>query len=231
MKSVLLRLDAPMQAWGTQSRFEERDTDAEPSKSGVVGLVGAALGMPRSDKGLLARLAALDMVVRVDREGTVLRDYHTAGGGKFCGREYGVARDDGKLVTVVTYRYYLADAAFLVALAGDDVLVTDIARALNNPVFPIFLGRKAFVPAAPIAEEAEPVDGSPLDVLKAHPYKRQPVVREEKDIERKSLRFVVECGPEGKPRSDLPLSFEPYNRSWAIRYVKNEWHEVPIAKD
>ena len=98
MSTLLLRLAGPMQSWGTQSRFEERDTDADPSKSGVLGLVGAAMGVARDDMGAIARLAGLTMAVRVDREGTVLRDYHTAGGGRWSGREYGVANAEGKLV-------------------------------------------------------------------------------------------------------------------------------------
>src|SRR5690606_33869407 len=77
---LLLLLSGPMQSWGTQSRFAHRDTDFEPSKSGVLGLVGSALGMSRDDDDLLQALASLKMGVRVDREGRILRDYHTAGG-------------------------------------------------------------------------------------------------------------------------------------------------------
>ncbi|MGH9945529.1 MAG: type I-E CRISPR-associated protein Cas5/CasD, partial [Pyrinomonadaceae bacterium] len=89
-RTLLLRLAGPMQSWGAQSRFREREAGREPSKSGVVGLLCAALGKPRDegngDDGngdkfpALARLAALRMGVRVDREGALLRDYHTAGG-------------------------------------------------------------------------------------------------------------------------------------------------------
>jgi CRISPR system Cascade subunit CasD len=39
MAVLLLRLAGPMQAWGTQSRFVNRDTELEPSKSGVIGLL------------------------------------------------------------------------------------------------------------------------------------------------------------------------------------------------
>ena len=76
MSVLLMRLSGPMQAWGVQSRFGVRDTTREPSKSGVVGLLAAALGRPRD--AAIDDLAALRMGVRVDREGTLLRDYHTA---------------------------------------------------------------------------------------------------------------------------------------------------------
>jgi CRISPR system Cascade subunit CasD len=49
MPTLLLRLVGPMQSWGTTSRFDQRDTGKEPSKSGVIGLVAAALGIDREN--------------------------------------------------------------------------------------------------------------------------------------------------------------------------------------
>jgi len=43
MPTLLLRLAGPMQSWGLSSRFTIRDTSLEPSKSGVLGLLCAAL--------------------------------------------------------------------------------------------------------------------------------------------------------------------------------------------
>lgn len=142
MHTLLLRLAGPMQSWGTQSRFLERDTGMEPSKSGVIGLVCAALGRPRTAS--VDDLAALTMGVRVDREGTLRRDYHTA--------EDVVRADGSRGGTVVSNRYYLADADFLVALAGADLaLLEQIDAALAAPHWPLSLGRKAFVPGVPVS--------------------------------------------------------------------------------
>ena len=44
MSTLLLRLAGPLQAWGNDSKFETRRTGREPSKSGVIGLLAAALG-------------------------------------------------------------------------------------------------------------------------------------------------------------------------------------------
>src|SRR5262245_45694114 len=87
MGTLLLRLAGPMQSWGTDSRFSVRDTGLEPSKSGVIGLLCAALGKPRVEQPgdgqpTLAKLSALRMGVRVDREGVMRRDFHTAGGSR-----------------------------------------------------------------------------------------------------------------------------------------------------
>jgi len=212
MKSVLIRLEGPLQSWGTQGRFGIRDTDLEPSKSGVIGLVAAALGMPRENHATLARLAALEMGVRVDREGTLLRDYHTAGGGVFRGKPHGVA---GTNDPVTTQRYYLCDASFLVALGSqDEVLIQELAQALAYPVWSLFLGRKSCVPS--VAPLAGVRDGAPADVLRREPLPEGAA---------RSLRLVVECGPGAGavPRNDVPLSFALYERRHVRRFVRSEW--------
>jgi CRISPR system Cascade subunit CasD len=154
--TLLLRLAGPMQSWGLDSRFDQRDTGLEPSKSGVLGLVCAALGKPRDDQAgplpSLAQLASLKMGVRVLREGTLRVDFQTAGGGEFPGRKsYGVWKASGSPGgTVVSPRHYLADADFLVGLEGPLPLLRQIEEALNNPVWQLSLGRKSYVPTLPV---------------------------------------------------------------------------------
>jgi CRISPR system Cascade subunit CasD len=158
MSTLLLRLSGPMQSWGTSSRFRFRETGLEPSKSGVIGLICAALGKPRQEIPdhattfpTLAELTRLRMGVRVDRPGEVRRDFQTAGGSHRQGESYGVINANGnQLVTVLSDRYYLSDASFLVGLEGDLALLERIDAALRTPVWPLSLGRKAFVPGAPV---------------------------------------------------------------------------------
>jgi CRISPR system Cascade subunit CasD len=217
VSTLLLRLAGPMQSWGTQSRFATRDTDREPSKSGVIGLLCAALGRPR--EAPLDDLAALRMGVRVDREGVVQVDYHTAGGSHRRDQVYGVARADGSLETVPSRRYYLADASFLVGLEGDDALLRQLDRALAAPVWPLSLGRKSFVPGVPVALPADPPDGPGLrplplaEALRAYPWPSPSPG---------PLRFVLD-DPDGKPvavRTDVPLSFAPGRRAFTVRHVR-----------
>ena len=79
MAVLLLRLSAPLQAWGTEnSKFEIRKTGREPSKSGIVGLLAAALGIRRNEPEKLRELNALRIGVRIDRAGKLLRDFHMA---------------------------------------------------------------------------------------------------------------------------------------------------------
>ena len=121
MSTLLMRLAGPMQSWGTQSRFTMRDTGREPSKSGVIGLLCAALGRGRAEP--LDDLATLRMGVRVDSPGVMKLDYHTAGGGRLPGgHPYGVRRaSGGSGDTVLSNRYYLADADFLVGIESEDI--------------------------------------------------------------------------------------------------------------
>ena len=79
MATLLLRLAAPLQSWGADSKFETRKTEREPTKSGVIGLLAAALGLRRDDDAGLQPLCGLRFGVRIDREGELLVDFHTAG--------------------------------------------------------------------------------------------------------------------------------------------------------
>lgn len=173
--TLLLRLEGPMQSWGYRSRFDYRDTALEPTRSGVVGLICAAMGIPRDAD--ISRFDTLRMGVRVDGDGRVERDYHTA-------LDVIKADASGK-DTVVSRRDYLAGASFVVGLQSNDRgLLDDIARALRSPAWILFLGRKAFPLATPpLRPEDGPVVGTLEDhLLGAHSDKR--VVLESVDGER-----------------------------------------------
>lgn len=234
MNTLLLRLAGPMQSWGTQSRFTVRDTGMEPSKSGIIGLLCAALGRPRSAP--VADLAALRMGVRVDHEGSPRVDYHTAGGTHRRGDGYGVAQVGGGVRTVVSRRYYLADADFLVGLESDDEnVLLQLDRALAAPVWPLYLGRKSFVPGTPVRlPDIEPMgpglrQGQLQDVLGAYPWPEGLPPGNESSVP-KQLRLVCDAADgdaDAEVRQDVPLSFE--SRQFAVRYVTTTWIPQPEA--
>lgn len=205
MNTLLLRLSGPMQSWGVQSRFSVRDSGLEPSKSGVLGLVCAALGIDRSDDASLASLAALKMGVRVDREGMLKVDFHTA---------LNVLKASGGIKeTEPSNRYYLADALFLVGLEGSDLdLLKRIQAALQSPRWPLFLGRKAFVPGEPIWLHDGLRPGAVLDTaLRQYPFLGRGQPGE------KGLRAVYEDPAGTYVRADQPISFG--ERRFAYRRV------------
>lgn len=223
MHTLLVRLAGPMQSWGTQSRFVERDTGQEPSKSGVLGLVCAALGRRREES--VDDLAALRMGVRVDREGVMRRDFHSA---------LEVAKaDGGKPGTVVSQRYYLADADFLVGLCGEDLdLLTRIDAALAAPRWPLFLGRKAFVPGMPpqlpgggMRTNLQLAEALKSEVWTARPGERnRPAPRH--------LRAVLETSnPHDERRHDQLAPGATFaDRQFMPRFVLTEyWEGIPVG--
>lgn len=216
MNTLLLRLAGPMQSWGTQSRFSHRDTGLEPSKSGVSGLLCAALGRERAQP--VDDLAALRMGVRVDREGAVRTDYHTAGGTHRRGERYGVARADGTAGgTVVSRRDYLADADFLVGLEGENiVLLRQLAAALAQPHWPLSLGRKAFVPSVPIGLPGGGLcpDHDLLAALTAAPWP---------DGEERRFVLEVAAGMGHEVRADQPVGAAFAERRFLPRHVETRF--------
>jgi len=223
MNALVLRLAGPLQSWGTQSRLEIRDTAREPSKSGVVGLLAAALGRPRS--AAIDDLLALRMLVRVDSPGTVHRDYQTAGGGSIPGhKRYGVAKASGGAPsTVLSSRYYLCDADFRVALEGPDgSFLQRLADAVCAPRWPLFLGRKAFVPNPDLLCGVH-LNTTGLDALRREPWCETTAngVRPER------LKYVIELpttDAEGEIRHDSVGRFD--RRDYSLRRVRIEWHSL-----
>lgn len=219
-QTLLLRLAGPMQSWGTQSRFSIRDTGLEPSKSGVFGLLCAALGAPRDDEETLQRLRdGLMMGVRVDREGVMKKDFHTA-------KDVAKASGSGTKDTEISDRWYLADADFLVGLESEDeALLLALNKALAKPVWQISLGRKSFVPSAPIRELEAPLPMSLREALEKYVWKTD---RKEEAPARLRVAVDAEAADDNwqaEIRQDVPLSFA--SRSFTIRHVKTGFIETP----
>ncbi len=159
---LALLLDGPTQSRGHASRFERRTTALHPTRSAIVGLIAAALGIDKhgpDEAAQLARFAALRVTTvkldKRDRRGTDLpiqrlEDYHTVTGIR---RASGKVDDDA---TVQTYRHYLLDARFGVLLEGPAALLEEIAAALANPKWGVWLGRKCCLPASPVLVTVAP---------------------------------------------------------------------------
>jgi CRISPR system Cascade subunit CasD len=150
-KHAILVLEGPMQSWGLQGKFDHRDTATLPTKSGVVGLICAALGVERDDRDHIAEIASFDISVITLKRGVMMTDYHTVG----CGHE----REDSRVLKaekgstqVVTHRDYLADAAFVVVVSGLAELIDRCSSALDNPKWGGYLGRRSCIPSRPVLE-------------------------------------------------------------------------------
>ena len=196
MSTLLLRLAAPLQSWGAESKFERRATGREPTKSGVIGLVAAALGRRRDES--IEDLATLKFGVRIDKPGQIMVDFHTARSSK---------------QTYVTRRYYLEDASFLVGLEGERDLLYRLEHAINTPFFPLFLGRRSCPPTGRIC-----IGVRDLPLVDALQNEISTVTGE--DTIPESLPLLLDSDETGAYRQrDLPVSFNPMHRKFSYRYI------------
>ena len=229
---LFLRLEGALQSWGEDSRWTVRRTRAEPTKSGVIGVLATALGYGAEADEQIARLGReLLLGVRVDRAGSPLRDYHTVVGGVLSA-EGKIKRNaaTGLPETVVSERYYLADASFLAALTGPRELLDQLHAALEAPVWPPFLGRKSCPPSLPLwpawsgsGRRSRGEFAGLWEALEAAPLLDHPGPGRREDPGR-TRRVVVEL-PRGatddrgalSSRRDVPVSF--VRRQFVTRYV------------
>ena len=197
MSTLLLRLAAPLQAWGAESKFERRGTGREPTKSGVIGMLAAALGRQRDES--LDDLSSLKFGVRVDKPGQIMKDFHTA---------------ESTKQTYVTTRYYIEDAIFLVGLEGDEEFLRILEAAVLSPLFPLFLGRRSCPPTGRISLGLR--EKSLRDALQEEPslvesHGGSPIM------------LYMDTDEVGFYRQrDLPISFNPQHRKFAYRYICSE---------
>jgi CRISPR system Cascade subunit CasD len=225
MPTLLLRLVGPMQSWGTTSRFDQRDTGKEPSKSGVVGLMAAAMGIDRANWFDLAPLTRLSMGTRHDRSGVPRRDYQTAG----CAASDTIIRADGTQAKegVVSQRFYIADAAFLVGVSCDERSALErVYAALRDPVWPLALGRRSYVPSESIWMEDGLQDAPLRDVLVQWPWIASP--RNGEQLPEKLLISFESDDESGVLRMDQLLSSFA-ERRFSARFVRSEW--IPFPKE
>lgn len=203
--TLILRLAGPLQAWGSSSRFSSRMTEREPTKSGVMGLMAAALGRRREED--VEDLTSFKFGVRIDQGGTVISDFHTAH--TFDGRQ-----------SFVSKRYYLADAIFLVGLEGEYELLEEIHQAVLQPVFPIFLGRRSCPPSGAVSLGIRK-DIALKEALQIEPWAASEWYRKKQGTQVR-LEVVIDAKPNQKgsfERNDMPVSFSQIHRTYNRRSV------------
>lgn len=152
--SLALLLDGPLQSWGFSSRFQRRTTELHPTKSGVIGMICAAMGLAKGsdeERDMLPQLAELKMTSiaiprKVQGDAMPVRrldDFHTVLNTR---RAIGRMSDDA----VITRRQYLLDARFGVIFEGDGIVLGRAATALQDPIWGLWFGRKSCIPADPV---------------------------------------------------------------------------------
>lgn len=226
-KSYLaLRLEGPLQSWGFDSQYNRRNTGLMPTKSAIAGICCAALGLPRGsdeEREFLVKFAEVRMTaIAIPRKGVKkelpvrrLQDYHTV---------QNTMKADGKIKDChITHRQYLTDASFGVLLEGSSPLLKQIADALANPIWGIWLGRKTCIPSAPVLAGLKDNRDDALRLLigtqgaqQAAPLPESFTIQEE-----------VENFADGRDSlPDTPVSFATERRLFSPRRVKTEQGKI-----
>lgn len=224
---LLMWLEAPLQAWGHDSRFGRRESLDFPTKSGVLGLLCCALGKGGEQIEWLAHWADRDMVVQAyvpqNKQGhavprqPLLRDFHMVGSGYDDKDPWSTLLipkkiDGGKAVgggTKMTYRYYLQDMVFAVALQGPQTELEELQNALQNPVWDLYLGRKNCVPTELIGQGVHPSLEAALE------HADRMALDDERQVKRTAVFRVLQGEHEGSEvltLNDVPLQFGPHKR-------------------
>ena len=172
---LVFDLSAPMGAFGSYAGHERRGSEIMPARSAVLGLLGAALGIERSDHDGQAALRRYRVAVRLLAQSAPLRDYHTvqtvpAKIRRPNGRRAAIEAIGRGVKTSITVRDYRTDVAFAVAAWSDEPPwpLSQVKEALLRPAFVLYLGRKSCPLAAPLGPRIVTA-ADPVTVLRSVP--------------------------------------------------------------
>ncbi|WP_296137278.1 type I-E CRISPR-associated protein Cas5/CasD [uncultured Tessaracoccus sp.] len=219
MSVLVLRLAGPLQSWGSQSRFTRRLSEPAPTKSGVLGLLAAAMGRRRSDP--IEDLLSLSLAVRIDQGGRLLRDFQTA-----------IHPVSGKAMPL-THRFYRADAVFSAFVAGPREVLEGLDEALRDPKYPLYLGRRSCVPTGRISLGVH--DEEISDAVAELEWQASAMERR-RHRARASVRLAVQADQEVFPElatrrelQDVPVSFNLERRRYRTRVVIDTYVDIPTG--
>jgi CRISPR system Cascade subunit CasD len=219
---LALLLDSPLQSWGFASRFQRRTTGLHPTKSGVIGLICAAMGLAKGspeEQQALPKLAKLTMIsIAMPRDDVRrMEDFHTVLNTR---RASGKMNDDA----VLTRRQYLLEARFGVILAGDRFVLERAAAALLDPIWGVWFGRKSCIPAEPIFR----------GLFKSHAKAERALIGDAPIDQFTRLEEVATFDAGTDSYNDQPVSFGTSDssaggRDYAVRRVNLVVRKIPDA--
>lgn len=219
MSVLVLRLAGPLQSWGSPSRFTRRETEAQPTKSGILGLLAAAEGRRRSDP--IEDLLHLELGVRTEQQGAPLRDFHTA------------HHQITKKAMPLTHRFYWSDAVFTAHVGGPLDVLEGLAEALRDPAYPLYLGRRSCVPEGRMVLGIS--EGGVASSLRDTPWAPGEAGRKAArgssvvEVPVQADQSVFPDQPGSRDLSDVPLSWDPEHRQYRTRTVVDSYVTLPTG--
>ena len=228
---LVFLLSAPLASFGSYAGHERRGSELVPMRSAILGLVGAALGIDRTDTESQAALRAYLVAVQPFCPSVPLRDYHTvqtvptARARRPATRRHALARVGRDANTVITIRDYRCDVLVGVALWGEGQWTLDELDAhLRRPRFLLYLGRKSCPLASPLNPDVVRAAG-PVEALARIVIPEW--LRPEEWSEQDRARHTVYSDPvdgHGRPPSSEQAPGEPLDRqAWTFGQC-TVWH-------
>ena len=196
-----------MQSWGSGSMFDTRETDDYPTKSGVIGMIASALGRKRDES--LKDLTELRYGIRIDDKGERITDFQITDMGP-------------KLKANLSFRSYLCDALFLAGLETENLdRLKEIEKALSNPAFPLYLGRRSCPVTLPVVigiRNKYLYDALFDEGWLLSDWRRKQVIYEGS----RNLRIIMEDPESGTLKKDVTVSFSPFKRVYEYRGISEK---------
>ncbi|KJB91503.1 CRISPR-associated protein Cas5 [Skermanella aerolata KACC 11604] len=229
---MLLLLDAPLMAFGVPVIDQNGVTGRFPGVAQVAGLLGNALGWRHADTAPLQRLQErVRLAAAIMRNGTPMRDFQTVDlsqphlvgtGWTTRGRRQDRGGGEATSGTHIRYRWYRAGEAIMVALRLDAPeerpTLADLEAALDEPFRPLFIGRKACLPAAPLLVRRCRA-ASLADALALGVAERQATMRKAGVHGPEAPEFTDAEWPEDEP--GFPTTGDNFDRG--VVYDRRDW--------
>ncbi|MBD2783305.1 type I-E CRISPR-associated protein Cas5/CasD [Xenorhabdus sp. DI] len=231
MKSYLVfRLYGALASWGVEAVGKNRPTSTYPTRSAILGLLGAALGIRRDDETQLAALQqSVKIAIKQVVSGLLLRDYHTAQVPSQEKKQTHQTRkselsDKAKLNTVLSSRDYLADGVWVIAISLTEqasLTLPALRDALIKPVFTLSLGRKSCPPALPMSPKL--AEYSSLKAALDTPFPSLPQSGKSNYYWRRNYAVVSYWWEGDKNEIDIPDATVLTHQLWNEPLSRDRW--------
>lgn len=226
MQCLVFRLYGAMASWGSTAIGGVRPTRTMPSRSAVLGLLAAAQGIRREQEDKLSRLnASVHVAIKCEAPGRLLRDYHTAqvpGSERkaiWPHRKAELENGQKDVKTILSTRDYRVDGHWLVGITLTEqaaYTLESLRDALNEPVFPLCLGRKS----CPLAAPANPILAEVESIHQALSEYAHPIAYDEQD---QAVLYSSSIEYQWDEAQTLGLSAEETTEHWDEPASRSRW--------
>lgn len=170
MKTIMINLCGPLQSYGMKKINGYVRTNLQPTQTAIAGMIACAGGIQRNDPRLKEIEESITITSKAYELPRYIGDLREKKNPPDIMIDYQSTRgteSDPKWkiqkVPDFSIKEYIADTYFRVWISGDDEKIKQYALWLDNPEWPLYLGKKCCIPSIPIfcLEENKHIFGEP----------------------------------------------------------------------